>query len=72
MPDSDYHFHARAAWTMDTMRMMEQLEMPTHEIFCFQNPAGLPDQEKCLRERQQLLRSLIEQYMREKQCHTVK
>jgi hypothetical protein len=72
LPDSDFHRNRRTAWTMDTMRMMEQLEMPDHEIFCFQNPTGLPDQEKCLRERQQLLRSLIEQYMREKQCRAGK
>jgi hypothetical protein len=72
MPDSDYHSHARAEWTMNTMRAMEQLGMREHEIFSFQNPAGLPDQDKCLRERQQLLRSLIEQYMREKQCQAGK
>jgi hypothetical protein len=64
LPDSDFHRNRVATWTMDTLRTMRQLDMPKHEIFCFQNPAGLPDQDKCLRERQQLLRSLVEQYMR--------
>jgi hypothetical protein len=66
LPDSDFHRNRLAVWTMDTMRIMKQLDMPQHEIFSFQNPAGLPDQNKCLRERKQLLRSLIEKYMREK------
>jgi len=65
LPDSGFHRNRLAAWTM---RMMKQLDMPKHEIFSFQNPTALPDQDKCLRERQQILRSLIEQYMREKQC----
>jgi hypothetical protein len=67
LPDSDFHRNRLAAWTMDTLRMMKQLDIPKHEIFCFESPAGLPDQDKCLRERQQLLRSLVEQYMRETQ-----
>jgi hypothetical protein len=66
LPDSDSRRNRRATWTMDTLRMMKQLDMPKHEIFVFQNPAGLPDQDKCLRERQQLLRSLVEKYMRER------
>jgi hypothetical protein len=53
---------------MNTMRAMEQLDMRNDEIFSFQNPTALPDQDKSLRERQQILRSLIEKYMREKQC----
>jgi hypothetical protein len=65
LPDSDFRRNRRATWTMDTMRMMKQLDMPKHEIFLFQTPAGLPDPDKCLLERQQLLRSLVEQYMRE-------
>ena len=63
LPDSDFRRNRRTAWPMDTLRMMKQLDMPEHEIFLFQNPAGLPDQDKYLRERQQLLRSLVEQYM---------
>jgi hypothetical protein len=66
LPDSDFRRNRRATW-MDTLRMMKQLDMPEHEIFLFQKPAGLPDQDKCLRERQQLLRSLVEKYMREQQ-----
>jgi hypothetical protein len=66
MPDSNYHYRARAAWTMDTLSTMKKLYMRDHEIFRFQNPTALPDQDKCLRERVQILRSLIDKYMREK------
>jgi|ERR1700730_14429790 len=65
VPDSDFHRNRRASWTMDTLRMMKQLDMPKHEIFLFQHPDGSPDQDKCLGERKQLLRSLVAQYMKQ-------
>lgn len=68
MPDSNYHYHARNAWTMNTLSTMKKLYMRDHEIFSFQNPTAFPDQDKCLRERVQIVRSLIQQYMQENQC----